>query len=1847
MEESRFSKKSLGKRDGFALILTLALISFVFLLVITLVNQVRLEMSLTEARQNQILAKAYARMGMMIAIGEIQKHLGPDMRVSAIADIYDERIESEHSYKTAGYPLNSSSTEKVDLYEREDNQIELGQRQWTGVWKHRGGWAETQLPTLPLPENRDDGKALTKSWSYDSSYDPHPAIEQAWLVSGNEGWKRKLAIMGVGKVDEFIEVPDGIIRDDDDARGLNNPRGGTYGIEENPWDDHKEVVKILESRDSYHHPLIALPDPADLGNPDGSDQTVWLLKNPLLNNEYNPSNLFHQRNWKNYLVTEPVKVQKTAVHSADSVLDSEGGRVWREREGSYGYWVGDEGVKAKVNIVEPYRVEDNGEITNLLTDENKLKVATSPNLEAFSLNYESKSLSSVDKRKDLITAPSGSYLLATQDLPERPENIHYHSLTTDSFGLLADLRTGGLKRDLSQIFDLNETSVAWKKDFDENFIYRDRVRAMKNFPLLGGAAPNEWYVSANNPTVDDPNALLAGPPWSVLADYHKLSSSGELLTISGPDQFPRVNGDNALIFGRFAPSGKSNALPDARSAYPFYNCFSSAVRKIRPEPKNHPVLPVVTSFKFSICPVAQPISGSASKGLFSLALNPQVTLWNPYNKRMLLEDLFIKVPFKSSHGDQAKISSDFVSLDIKEYDLYRKWWAYLYDSNATEPFDKSKTNSELETGHIMELKDPWGLFTFKKGEIQLTDKNTGKFAIRETGFFDIFREDSESLTRSFLPKYVDKDNWDNRIPPDSYYGKKMEAGTIDTIIHENPRAGGHEFSFKFNTMRKGSLEVDKIFLQIKNLPDELNATLEPGEVATFAVFDAGGNELQQGVDGDSRTVINLYKWQEGFKERAYFLKSAIEIEDSIPATSVIKTTTNPRGVNNKYPGNDDPPIPSKTLAEKFRPDGTLDSTTWGSGDGFIDPDSLAIWQGSPQNEEDAILLTKLTIECENGHNFESITHLENLLETYHYFADGIENANFPGVGWQFYLQMPAGGKNERISLVEFNTRSLVYNEADGQGLHFASLGLNSPSFKVGDAQPAQPEILSNYKEIFSFDINGSVFAFNTTNNDWSPKQPKAYPNFYKVPEDYSTASLEDLPIVTPAFNAELDLDDRALKLGFTPNTAVSGAIFVASANPDLLDLQNSPIKSSSGQERIGFFSEATDSSAAPYTGKFSASKKAILFEAPSAKLLSLIEYRHANLNHYLHVPNYAIGNSYATTQVARHRSWGRVQSISWNPTSDKGLDNLIQNQANRNKAKNYFVGLYPMLSSNDAEVMFIQTYMPNHEIAPWDWGANFNHGYAPFRSDSNHQNTTVDHSFYLNRSLLDGFFLSGSQTTEDYTKEENAMIGQRYRPFLWDPSGTQPLNIANHTGAVGNHRMVGYFRGGQWKDRLISYGSQSKEKGYSDKYDEDFSYHTTSASLLLDGAFNINSTSVDSWIAQLSSLRGAAVANAGVPASQTPVPRFTGESEFNSWNKLRTLSDDEVEKLAKAMVKQVKIRGPFLSFSDFVNRRLALGPMDIDPSKSKGTRVNFVQLNLGQWNNYGEDKYSAQGLRGAVQSAIAEAGLNDDGTWVTSSWIPELPAKRYEGNLFYDSSFGLHAAAIQSPLKNPLLGWELGNYREFGSGKKTEIHDVTAMAEDGVVDFRAHFHKYDSTQFGEAPENLLAVEHLATGANKPGWVMQSDVLSPLAPVSSARSDTFTIRVMGEANSASSSKAWIELVVQRTPDYVKADLDAPHHRPHEPFKDVNLNGYWDNGKGEHWLDLNRNGDIFSQPDLPGVGELGKEKDYRDGLLSDLKLNMDPQEEDTSALNKISYAGINQRFGRKFRIVRFRWLRANEV
>ena len=62
----------------------------------------------------------------------------------------------------------------------------------------------------------------------------------------------------------------------------------------------------------------------------------------------------------------------------------------------------------------------------------------------------------------------------------------------------------------------------------------------------------------------------------------------------------------------------------------------------------------------------------------------------------------------------------------------------------------------------------------------------------------------------------------------------------------------------------------------------------------------------------------------------------------------------------------------------------------------------------------------------------------------------------------------------------------------------------------------------------------------------------------------------------------------------------------------------------------------------------------------------------------------------------------------------------------------------------------------------------------------------------------------------------------------------------------------------------------------------------------------------------------------------------------------------------------------------------------------------------------------------------------------------------------------------------------------------------------------------------------------------PGWTRQADVLRPIAPILSARDDTFTIRAYGDARDASgkiTARATCEAIVRRTRDYVDPS-DAP-------------------------------------------------------------------------------------------------------
>lgn len=119
-------------------------------------------------------------------------------------------------------------------------------------------------------------------------------------------------------------------------------------------------------------------------------------------------------------------------------------------------------------------------------------------------------------------------------------------------------------------------------------------------------------------------------------------------------------------------------------------------------------------------------------------------------------------------------------------------------------------------------------------------------------------------------------------------------------------------------------------------------------------------------------------------------------------------------------------------------------------------------------------------------------------------------------------------------------------------------------------------------------------------------------------------------------------------------------------------------------------------------------------------------------------------------------------------------------------------------------------------------------------------------------------------------------------------------------------------------------------------------YHNA-GHVMVDGAFNVNSTSVDAWEAFLSGTHGLpwqkVNAKGVITGFQTGLdgvrfprvqatlgsPMERHKLDENYWVGFRRLEQTEVRELAAAIVEEVEQRGPFLSMAEFINRKLVSG----------------------------------------------------------------------------------------------------------------------------------------------------------------------------------------------------------------------------------------------------------------------------------------------------------------------------------
>ncbi|MCC5849106.1 MAG: hypothetical protein JJU29_13550 [Verrucomicrobia bacterium] len=231
-------------------------------------------------------------------------------------------------------------------------------------------------------------------------------------------------------------------------------------------------------------------------------------------------------------------------------------------------------------------------------------------------------------------------------------------------------------------------------------------------------------------------------------------------------------------------------------------------------------------------------------------------------------------------------------------------------------------------------------------------------------------------------------------------------------------------------------------------------------------------------------------------------------------------------------------------------------------------------------------------------------------------------------------------------------------------------------------------------------------------------------------------------------------------------------------------------------------------------------------------------------------------------------------------------------------------------------------------------------------------------------------------------------------------------------------------------------------------------FNTSASRVKISGAFNVNSTSVAAWTALLASMLDVEIsnqtgANESSSEERAPFSRFlnpvtnsfspdSGDffEDSTAYSGFRRLSLVEIEALAEEIVEQVKLRGPFLSLADFVNRQLVAADDDGDEL----------------------------GLSGALQTAIHLAGLNhamgrpSDDIWMEASdfqgsWR-DAPAHSAFYGMHLENAEGPRTAGSPGYLMQADILARIGSLLQARSDTFT-IRTYGALGSDDVTHSRA------------------------------------------------------------------------------------------------------------------------------------------------------------------------------------------------
>ena len=540
---------------GFALVATVSMMVLLTLVAIAMLSLSTIEQRSSGGGANEAdrMARANARMALMMALGELQKAAGPDQRVTATAGILG------HPNNT-GYSMNGSTQENI-----KDTTAVEGRRHWVGVWD-------------------------TSSYSPDT---PDTKTFVRWLVSGDQDQLNAITDAGTSPTVSAPSLPDDdvvIFQGLDSGGNLETNENGTYG--------------------------------------------------------------------SNSVIVPRVEVATTTGNTS-----------------YYAYWVEDEGVKTDL-VWNEITAASNSDVDEERAQARRLSAMAAPNywLTAFGGSGPFRdpsdgggvpSISGVMGPNDNFSYANMEKALSLSDIPLVAGGTAAHKnwlrsvrhmMSVNNRGVLSDTKQGGLRRDLSLAFEMdgdadiikwNTQTNKWDQDQPDLFNQQvgefvggsDRLAAPTAAAGMGDVKERFLYrdyrgsgTPFSNDIQNNAGSVVRGPNWWAVRDYYNLykrlkGSSGNY-TLDARAYFPNASvGDANYHYGSM--HGVHNARTWDVETYGNSNRYI-----FKPARATYAPILLGQSAVFSVLAT----NSNGTEADLSLGVDPFFFLWNPYNRKLKVDN---------------------------------------------------------------------------------------------------------------------------------------------------------------------------------------------------------------------------------------------------------------------------------------------------------------------------------------------------------------------------------------------------------------------------------------------------------------------------------------------------------------------------------------------------------------------------------------------------------------------------------------------------------------------------------------------------------------------------------------------------------------------------------------------------------------------------------------------------------------------------------------------------------------------------------------------------------------------------------------------------------------------------------------------------------------------------------------------------------------------------------------------------------------------------------------------------------------------------------------------------------